>query len=76
MGSNQTGGFLPHSTIECIRSWLTWQTTPEDNVRMEKIVPRGLITSGPFDSVGRPCKGSWSKLHPGLGWFPIAGQEV
>ena len=52
MDDNKTPGFLPRSTMERIRIWAGRQSTPGDNVRMEKTGVRGLITSGPFDSAG------------------------
>ena len=57
MGDNKTGSSLPLSTIECIRIWAVWKSTLETMSRMEKMVPRGLITSGLLDSLTGVCIG-------------------
>ena len=85
MDGNKTGGFLPRSTIECIRSWLRWQTTLETMSGWRKMVPRGLIARGlPVTWEGllsMPGSTKWClrvKLVPnprsgGLGWRGVGG---
>ena len=52
MGVNQTGGgFLPLSTIECIRIWAVWQTTLETMSGWRKWC-RGFDHHSPLDSGG------------------------